>query len=80
MQVQRIVRGNRVKSIILLVNGLASFLGRLRQKTASLLEVIRGRMTLSFTCLCPFQILLLDGFFQSFFRTLIHTEIIQEKI
>ena len=36
-------------------------------------------MILLFTSLPPFQVGLLDGFFNSFFSALIHKEIIQEK-
>jgi hypothetical protein len=61
------------------VNGLAAFLGRLRQKTTSLLEVVGSRVLLFFPCLFPFQVALLYGFFNSFFSALIHREIIQEK-
>ncbi len=35
-------------------------------------------MILFFACLLPLQVALLDGFFNSFFRALVHKEIIQE--
>src|SRR5205085_8072733 len=60
----------------LLVNGLAAFLVRLRQKTSTLSEVVGSRMTLSFACLFPLQVALLYGFFDSFFSALVHKEII----
>ena len=57
-------------------SSLAALLGRLREKTAALLEVIGRRVILSFTLLGPFEVLLLDGLFYPFFRALIHEEII----
>jgi hypothetical protein len=45
-----------------------------------LFEVVRRRMILPFTCgLFTLKVLLLYGFFDSFFSSLIHKEIIQEK-
>jgi hypothetical protein len=66
----------RSTSAASLRSGLAAFLGRLREKTAALLEVIGRRVILSFTLLGPFEVLLLDGLFYPFFRALIHEEII----
>ena len=61
------------------MNWLAAFLGRLRQEATSLLGVVGSRVLLPFTCLFPLQVVLLYGFFDSFFSALIHKEIIQEK-
>src|SRR5258708_13846942 len=57
---------------------LASLLGRLWQKAPRISQLFRSGRARLLTCHGPFHSILLDGFLQTLFRTLIHEKSIQD--